>query len=190
MKGNSMAITMRFAGDNQVCRVPRSRADDLEQTRELFLDYLLPVKKPLYNFVRKALNFSAEADDVFQEALLKGFRYFYSFDRHQNFKTWIFTIAHNLIKDAFMDRLQNTVVSLEEAGEVAAAVGAISEDVREIYTVAQQLPLRHREVFFLYYYNEFRVSEIGEIVGLSRANVKFILHQARRTIKKVMEVTG
>jgi RNA polymerase sigma-70 factor (ECF subfamily) len=189
MKGNSVAITMRFAQDNQVRQLPCSQGKSLEQTRELFLDYLLPVKKPLYNFVRKALNFSAEADDVFQEALLKGFRYFYSFDQRQNFKAWIFTIAHNLIKDTFMARPQNPVLSLEEAGEVAAVVGAIAEDVREIYTVAQQLPLRHREVFFLYYYNEFKISEIVEIVGLSRANVKFILHQARQTIKKVMEVT-
>lgn len=180
---------MRFAQDNQIRQLPCCQGKSLEQTRELFLDYLLPIRKPLYNFVRKALNFSAEADDVFQEALLKGFRYFYSFDQRQNFKTWIFTIAHNLIKDTFMAQPQNPVVSLEEAGEVAAVVGAITEDVREIYTVAQQLPLRHREVFFLYYYNEFKISEIVEIVGLSRANVKFILYQARKTIKKVMEVT-
>lgn len=179
---------MRFAQDNQVRQLPCCQEKSLEQTRELFLDYLLPIKKPLYNFVRKALNFSAEADDVFQETLLKGFRYFYSFDQRKNFKTWMFTIAHNLIKDTFITQPQNPVVSLEEAGEIAAVVGVITEDIREIYAVAQKLPLRHREVFFLYYYNEFKISEIVEIVGLSRANIKYILYQARKTIKKVMEV--
>jgi RNA polymerase sigma-70 factor (ECF subfamily) len=194
MKANAAAITttMRFTPDNNVLAEKENVSEmPLEKTRELFLDYLLPVKKPLYNFIRKTLNFSPDADDIFQDTLLKGFRYFYSFDRRKNFKSWIFAIAHNLIKDAFTAAPGHTVISLEEAGEAAAEeapVGGLARDVREIYALARQLPLRPREVFFLYYYNEFKVSEIVEIMGLSRANVKFILHQARKTIKKILEV--
>lgn len=163
------------------------------QDRETFLAYLLPVKKHLYNFVQKASNFSPDADDIFQDTLLKAFRYFHSFDRGKNFKTWIFTIAHNLLKDAFREKqLRHWPVSLEEVGEIAADEDqtdtAVSNDVQEIYTIAAALKPRHREVFFLYYYNEFTISEIIEITGLTRANIKFMLHQARKAIKKVMEV--
>lgn len=163
------------------------------QDRETFLGYLLPVKQHLYNFVQKASNFSPDADDIFQDTLLKAFRYFHSFDRRKNFKTWIFTIAHNLMKDAFQKKqLCHWPVSLEEVGEIAADENqtntAISNDVREIYATAAALKPRHREVFFLYYYNEFSISEIIEITGLSRPNIKFMLHQARKAIKKVMEV--
>ena len=157
------------------------------QDRETFLAYLLPVKKHLYNFVQKASNFSPDADDIFQDTLLKAFRYFHSFDRRKKFKTWIFTIAHNLLKDAFREKqLRHWPVSLEEVGEITA--DAVSNDVREIYTTAAALKPRHREVFFLYYYNEFTISEIIEVTGLTRPNVKFMLHQARKAIKKVMEV--
>ena len=162
--------------------------NNVGHTHSLFLGYLLPVKKHLYNFIRKSLNFSTEADDVFQETLLKGFRYFHSFNRSQSFKTWIFTIAHNLVKDAFTAKSKvKPPLSLEEAGEIA-----IVEDdgVREIYAIAAALTPRQREVFFLYYYNEFKISEIMEITGLSRANIKFILHQARKSIKKTLDIGG
>lgn len=163
--------------------------DWTREPRELFQELLLPVKTALYNFIRKAVNFSPEADDIFQEALLKAFRYFHSFDQERSsFKTWIFTVAHNLLKDVFRARLN--WVSLEESVDVPAEMVHVSPEVQEIYSVASELKPRDREVFFLYYYNEFTIVEIAGITGLSRPNVKFILHRARTVIKKALEVTG
>jgi RNA polymerase sigma-70 factor (ECF subfamily) len=186
MKGNTNSMVLTAGNIIQL----RQRAKETGSTarvqdRETFLAYLLPLKKHLYNFVKKTSNFSPDADDIFQDTLLKAFRYFHSFDRSKNFKTWIFTIAHNLLKDAFRDKqLRHWPVSLEEMGEIIA--DDVSNDVQEIYTTAAALKPRHREVFFLYYYNEFNISEIIEITGLTRPNIKFMLHQARKAIKKVM----
>jgi len=157
-------------------------------TREDFMVLLAPIKKYLYNFIRKSLNYSAETDDIFQETILKGFRYFNTYDREKDFKTWIFTIAHNLMKDSYAYRQKNLSVSLEELGDVECERKEISHEVQEIYTAAHVLAPRDREIFFLYYYNEFEVSEIAKVTGLSRPNIKFILHQARKNIKKRMEV--
>ncbi|MCP5052225.1 MAG: RNA polymerase sigma factor [bacterium] len=175
---------------------PSPPGDTGANIHRLFLQHLQPVKTHLYNFIRKSMNFDSDADDLFQETLLKGFRYFHSFDRGRSFKTWIFTIAHNLMKDHFTAHgaVDRVLVSLEEAGEMmveggGASINSISDDVRDIYTIAGQLKPRQREVFFLYYYNQFTVTEIVEITGLSRANIKFILHQARKAVKKVVEAS-
>ncbi len=155
--------------------------------KDLFLHLLVPVKKHLYNFIRKSLNFSHDTDDVFQDTLLKSFRYFNSFKRDKNFKTWIFTIAHNLLKDHFKN--SRSLVLMENADRFPIDEDtSIPRDVRDIYQVAGTLKPRQREVFFLYYYNEFKVSEIAQITGLTQVNVKFILHQARKTVKEMMEV--
>jgi RNA polymerase sigma-70 factor (ECF subfamily) len=194
MKGNTSSMVLTAGNILQLRqRAKETGSTARAQDRETFLAYLLPVKKHLYNFVQKTSNFSSDADDIFQDTLLKAFRYFHSFDHGKNFKTWIFTIAHNLMKDAFQEKqLRHWPVSLEEMGEIAAdedqTKTARSYDVREIYTTAAALKPRHREVFFIYYYNEFNISEIIEITGLSRANIKFMLHQARKAIQKVMEV--
>ena len=84
----------------------------------------MPIKKYLYNFIQKSLSFSQEADDIFQETLLKSFRYFNSFKQDKNFKTWIFTIAHNLMKDYFnsisIRNSNSTLVLLENADKIAS----------------------------------------------------------------------
>ncbi|MCP4156346.1 MAG: RNA polymerase sigma factor [bacterium] len=181
-------MTLNFAGTARLPRKARvvscDEASELGD-KELFLQLLVPVKKHLYNFIRKALNFSHEADDVFQDALLKAFRYFHSFDRDKDFKTWLFTIAHNLVKDHYRT---GSMVLLEDADKISIETGVMPEDVREIYAAARDLKPKQREVFFLYYYNNFKVREIVEITGFTKVNVKFMLHQARKSVKKILEV--
>jgi RNA polymerase sigma-70 factor (ECF subfamily) len=186
MKGNAMVLNL----DNIVPFPGKTGAAAAERTaetndQELFLHHLLPVKKHLYNFIRKSLNFSPETDDIFQDTLLKGYRYFYSFKREGNFKTWIFTIAHNLVKDHFK-RSSAPVLLANADGLIIEEDTSILRDVREIYHVAGTLKPRQREVFFLYYYNGFNISEITAITGLTGVNIKFILYQARKAVKDIM----
>jgi len=143
-----------------------------EGDRDLFLELLLPVKSQRYNFIRKALNFSADGDDVFQEALLKGFRYFHTFQRGKSFETWIFTVAHNLIKDRLRATVWVTDSTLLEHLPASGPSASITEDVRGIYSAAAGLKPRLR------------------VTGHSRAGVKFILHQARKAVKHLVEVSN
>jgi RNA polymerase sigma-70 factor (ECF subfamily) len=181
MKGNTMTL-------RSVSRARDSRPEQAppKEAAERFLQSLEPVKKNLYNFILKSLNFSHDTDDIYQETLLKAFRYFHSFDPERSFKTWLFTIAHNLVKDHF--KSSRSLVLLENVDGLAVDVDAsIPHDVRDIYRAAGALSPRHREVFFLYYYNEFTISEIVDITNLTKVNVKFILHRARKTVKGMME---
>ncbi|MCP4214209.1 MAG: RNA polymerase sigma factor [bacterium] len=188
MNGNTM--TLNFAG--QTRPIHGQAAAICEETavpdyKELFLQLLVPVKKFLYNFIQKSMNFSADADDIFQDTLLKGFRYFHSFDRDRSFKTWIFTIAHNLMKDHFSTN--NALLPATDIEQLEDGVNRrVPEDAREIYSAAKKLKPKHREVFFLFYYNEFKIPEIADITGLTKVNVKFILQQARKSVKKILEV--
>jgi len=121
--------------------------------KELFLHLLMPIKKYLYNFIRKSLNFSHEADDIFQDTLLKGFLYFHSFKRDKNFKTWIFTIAHNLMKDYFksisISSSSSASILLEDADEIALDRDiSLTEDVREIYNMAWKIKAPAQGSFF------------------------------------------
>ena len=188
MKGNTMTLS-----PGNIVRLSRPAKTSVQGNpaetidKELFLELLAPIKKHLYNFIKKSLNFSHDADDIFQETLLKSFRYFHSFQQDKSFKTWIFTIAHNLVKDYFSS--PGSLAPLEDADAVVLDEDqSLPLDVKEIYHVAANLKPRHREVFFLYYYNEFKVMEIVEITGLTKVNVKFILHQARKTVRNILEV--
>ena len=150
-----------------------------------FWDLLSPVKDKLYNYIRKSLSFSVEADDVFQETILNAFRYFNTFRRDREFGPWLFAIAHNVLRDHF--RRAARTVATPEAERWAEEDGTRTRElVREVYRYAEGLKPRHREVFFLFYDSGFSVAEIAGITGLGQGNVKVILFHARNALKTAL----
>jgi len=162
-------------------------AQTMADEKELFWELLADRQKKLFNFLHRALNFSEDSQDVYQEVVIRAWKYFPSFDRRQKFSTWIFTIAHNEIKKYFNQRKkEHKVIPLELLGtDPPAPVG--DPVVALIFGAARQLPLRQREVFFLFYYNKFSIAEIAAISGLRQGNVKFILSSGRETVRRALE---
>jgi RNA polymerase sigma-70 factor (ECF subfamily) len=151
----------------------------------LFWEYLAPVNRMVYNFILKSVSFSQDADDVFQESVLKAFRYFRTFRRNAKFETWLFSIAHNQVRNHFK-KASKTPVPLEAVLPASPDTSRQRDLVREVYRFAETLDPRQREVFFLFYDSGFSIREISDITGLREGNIKFILHQARRNLRTIM----
>jgi RNA polymerase sigma factor (sigma-70 family) len=153
-----------------------------------FWERVAPIEKKLFNFLRKALNFSEDSADLFQEVVLRAWKYFPTYDRERDFSTWIFAIAHNEIKKHFRRRRgDRALLSLEQLASDPAAPAA-DPDVELVHGAARTLPARQREVFFLHYYNGFSVAETAAICGLRQGNVKFILNRGREAVRRALEV--
>ncbi|MCX6559043.1 MAG: sigma-70 family RNA polymerase sigma factor [Candidatus Aminicenantes bacterium] len=160
----------------------------METSQSLFWDYLAPLKPKLYNYILKSLNFSPDADDVFQETVLHGLQYFRSFRRDEIFGAWIFGIAHNEIRTHFKKRRRTE--SLPEPDKIAAsAAGSPGGAVGEVYRYAAQLKPRERDIFFLFYESGFSIAEIADLAKLKEGHIKLILFQARTALKTIMGVT-
>jgi len=156
-----------------------------EETGATLQDLLQPLKIHLYNFICKALNFSEDADDLFQETVVRAVKYFYSYKPGKSFKTWIFTIAHNEIK-AYYNRLgkSQTPRALEEVDEIKnPGDHQVEQQVKDIYEIAGAFKPRDRKIFFLFYDQQFSIKEIAAITGLRQGNIKFILNRCREGIK-------
>jgi RNA polymerase sigma-70 factor (ECF subfamily) len=166
-----------------------ARAEAMSEEKNLYWELLAGLEKKLFNFLHRALNFSEDSQDVYQEVVIRAWKYFSSFDRQLNFSTWIFTIAHNEIKKYYHRRKkEHQVIPLEQLPQDPPAPAA-DPGVALIFAAARQLPLRQREVFFLYYYNKFSVAEIAAISGLRQGNVKFILSIGREAVRRALEVS-
>jgi len=153
-------------------------------TSVLFWEQLSPFKLKLYNFIHKSLNFSEEADDVFQETVLRALKYFQSYKKELNFGTWLFSIAHNEIKRHFKkERKRPTFTDVEGLGISSTKQQDL---VKDIYLYAGRLKPRHREVFFLFYYSGFTISEISRIIHLKEGSIKAFLYQARNTLRELL----
>ncbi len=151
----------------------------------VFLQWLEPVKNHLYNFIYKAIYFSEDANDIYQDTVMRAFKYRYSYNGASSFKTWIFSIANNEIKQYYNKRKKKTNDCLEWDDNCHIEDNTVdSRLVHDIYEVAQQLTPQQQRVFFLFYDDGFSIKEIQDITGLKEGNIKFILNQAREKIKQ------
>lgn len=148
---------------------------------------LEPLKHGLYNFILKAVNFSEDGDDVFQETVLRAFKYIDTYDPSRPFKAWIFSVAYNQIKGYYKRRGEENGLLPAQLMERIPEAGE-DERVRDIFEAAAGLESKQRSVFFFFYYNRFSIGEIADITGLSEGNVKFILNAGRNSIRKKMEI--
>lgn len=165
--------------------IPESRVKKKSKaTSVLFWEQLSPCKLKLYNFIHKSLNFSEEADDVFQETVLRALKYFKSYKKELNFKTWLFSIAHNEIKKHF--KKAGKVPTFYDVEGFGTSSSKQQDLVKDIYLYAKRLKPRHREVFFLFYYSGFTISEISGILRLKEGSIKAFLNQARNALRDII----
>ncbi|MCP4158332.1 MAG: sigma-70 family RNA polymerase sigma factor [bacterium] len=159
-----------------------------ELSADDFIALLEPIEDSLYNFILKSLNFSEDAKDVYQDAVMRGMKYLKSYNTELSFKTWIFTVANNQIRHHFKKNKNNPETLEDNTVSKDIDDCADKERIEAIYRNAAKLKPKQREVFFLFYHNGVSINEIHEITGLKPGNIKFILNQSRESIKSDMGV--
>jgi len=181
---NSRPLIFNREEEQRVSVSRMKKNGESKATGTLFWELVSPHKHKLYNFIRKSLNFSEDANDVFQETVLRALRYFRSYKEEKKFNTWLFAIAHNEIKRHYKKTSQHA--SFNDMDRLKASETNDSRElVKEVYQFAESLKPKQREVFFLFYYSGFTISEVSQITKLKPGNIKFILNQSRTRLKKI-----
>ncbi len=137
------------------------------------------------------------AQELAQEAVLQAYL---SLDRLRNdgrFASWLYGITLNVCRNYL--RSQKIDVSSLEAltGGIFIDPSLLSEGVIDPLTIAEEhevaqvvlhavyaLSPAEREATLLFYYAQFRLSEIASILGISVVAVKGRLHKARKQLKE------
>ncbi len=123
-------------------------------------------------------NFS-DAEDVAQEAFVRAFMHRETFQRGDNFRAWIRTIATRV---AFNHRREaKTRLRYQEQVDVAAeSPASTAAEVRDLLDhVLGQLPYAYREILVLKYVEDLSVTEIGALLNLGESAAKMRLMRAR-----------
>jgi RNA polymerase sigma-70 factor (ECF subfamily) len=176
------AGTWGFRGIRATDSSAMARKEEDAALAAFFWDKLNPIKARLYNYIRKALNFSSDADDVYQETILHAYKYVRTYQDGRDFGAWLFGIAQNEIKKHYK---KNPRITISLDAERLGLQDPCSERqiIEEIYRFAEQLKPRQREVFFLFYDQGFTIPEIAGITGLGKGNIKFVLNRARQALR-------
>lgn len=144
----------------------------------------------VYNIVARIVGRPEEARDVTQEVFLQVYRSLHGFRQNARFATWLYRIAVNRALDCARGSKRFRWLPLNEAAvmvadpadspQTAAEKNALQDAAQQ---VLNRVPVQHRDVLVLKYFQDLSIEEIAEILGISETAAKVRLHRARKVFR-------
>lgn len=120
-----------------------------------------------------------DAEDVMQEVFLRLIKAGPAFDSESHAKAWLLRVASNCANDLFRLPWRRREEPLAEnlSAPEALETGSVTQAVLS-------LPARYRIPIHLYYYEDYSVAEIANILSKSEGTIKSRLFRARNLLRE------
>jgi RNA polymerase sigma-70 factor (ECF subfamily) len=140
-----------------------------------------------------------EVEDLTQEAFLRAYRALPRFQGRSSFRTWLYSIAHNLCVTELQRRGRGRQhMSLDGEGEeevnrlLADGPESLEDEIerrdlaRTVQALVDRLPVRYRTVLTLFYLEQARYEEIADVMRIPLGTVKTYIHRARLRLRDMV----
>jgi RNA polymerase sigma-70 factor, ECF subfamily len=162
------------------------------------------VRQYEHQVLRLALHLTGsehDAEDIYQEAFLKAYRYIGNFRFECSFYTWIYRIVTNLCLDQLRrrkTRREDRAVAVDRSGDEVDLLAAVSDNrsfsnpareldrkvlAEKIQNALEKLTPRERMVFELKHYQGLRLRTIGEMLNTTEETAKNTLFRATKKLR-------
>jgi RNA polymerase sigma-70 factor, ECF subfamily len=175
-------------------------AGDLEK----YYDLIAPIERRVYHTAYEILGSPADAEEVAQEAILKGFRNLSSFRGESKFSTWLFRITVNESrmrlrrkKEVSLELLgtgdgeeEYTPIQISDWREIPGDALLDKELAAHLSAAIDNLTPSYREVLILRDIDELSIAETAEVLNISIPTVKTRLLRARLMLRDYFITNG
>jgi len=132
-----------------------------------------------------------DAEDVVQDSFIKAYRNLHAFKTESKFSTWLYSIVYNTAKTAVLRKVRyEDYEQIDESGLYSDldTMNSIEENEKKelLNTALKKMPVDESVMLSLYYLEDIEIKEIAKILGLTKSNVKVILHRARKRMQTIM----
>lgn len=124
---------------------------------------------------------SADTEDIFQTVFLKYVLSSVCFKSEEHEKAWFIRVTVNACKDLLKNFFRNHTVPIDEIMEKPADM---PQENREVLEAVLELPVKYRDVIYLYYYEGYTVPEISRILGKKENTVYTLLNRSRKILRE------
>lgn len=182
-----------FSSLRQLQGVEVLRMEDRE--RASFEELALPLLDSLYRYAQWLTRDRTEAEDLVQEAYLKGIRGFESFVAGSNIRAWMFRIVRNTFLTSRTGLRAVPPLSVDEQPELVDQIAdeATPEshflqraNAQALRRAIEELPVEFREVLLLCDAEGMSYKEIAETLSIPMGTVTSRLLRARQKIRKAL----
>ena len=173
-----------------------------EDNSQIFERLVQPHFDRLYRLAWRLAGAKAEAEDLFQELLIRVFEKLDQLVAVEEPGPWLGRVMYNLFIDErrrFARRRMHTVEEGVLAGEGLAGLPGPDDPVGERHLAERrkwlenalaQLSDDHRIVVLLHDTEGYKLTEIQELTGTPIGTLKSRLHRARARLREILEADG
>jgi RNA polymerase sigma-70 factor, ECF subfamily len=145
----------------------------------------------VYGFLSQQISDASRVDDLFQNVFLKAFRGLPNFKLESRFKTWLYTIASNVLMDELRSKgRRGTPVELQETMAVTEPVDddLLDRDERmsRVRRAIETLPEGLRQLFTLVRFHGMKIAEAAATVGMTASAAKVALFRAQKKVGELV----
>ena len=122
-----------------------------------------------------------DAEDAVQSVFLKLLNTPLTFTDHEHEKAWLIKTSGNFCKDMLKSWWKRKRVDIETLPDIASK----DEDTLTDDVVAKlfALPEKYRIVLHLYYFEEYSVKEISELLNVNESTIRSQMQRGREKLK-------
>jgi RNA polymerase sigma factor (sigma-70 family) len=137
-----------------------------------------------------------DAEDLTQDVFLKVFRSLNQLQSEHLFKSWLYRIAVNRVRDFFRRKAFTSIFGIlsiddpdfQESGEMASAAEADKAMDRRAFwqqvgDMLNTLPRLEREVFLLRFFDDLTIKEISSVLKKNENTIKTHLYRSLKKVK-------
>ena len=135
-----------------------------------------------YNYTRDSL----ASEDIVQETFIKFYLRRNTFKSKEHIKNWLIRVVINSSINVLKHNKKVVLVN-EKQIDNSLDTSFVNEKCEDIYNSICLLKDNYRKVIVLYYYENYSIKEIANILKISEKNVTVRLTRARQKLKQIID---
>lgn len=152
--------------------------------------------RKIYKTALMIVNDADTAEDILQEVFMQIFLKIHTLQDTEAFELWLYRITVNCCMKHFgkIKRFGRSVEQEKFSKEAEVDIDYLPEEnyikrelSEKVWDVISSLSQHHRITVILYYYNEFSIKEIADLLKCSEGTVKSRLHYSKLYLKEKLE---
>ena len=159
---------------------------DIDKMGLLYERYHRQLFRFLYNMTRQ----KELSEDLVQNVFIRMLKYNDGFQGYGEFKTWMYTIARNMVYDHFKKGKNIPIHADVKNYETRIAGGQLTDaqiekeqELKLLETALEKLSTENRELLILCRFQELKYHEIAKILNTTEGAIKVRIHRALGQLK-------
>ncbi len=140
----------------------------------------------IYKVALNACRNTADAEDIVQTTYEKLWKCNKTFTDFEHMKKWLIRVSINECNSLFRTPWMKKRAAESELEKLSFS----TPEKSDLYYALDNLTQKEREILHLYYYEDYKVSEIADIMHMSESAIQTRLYRARMKLKTELEKEG